>query len=124
MNKYIFYLFFISSAYATCSCARGKRIEELGRHSWDLIHSISANYPENPDYYDKFTTYQFIQTIASYYPCTMCRNHFNQNLNKYGIHLNNRTDMSHWTCFLHNKVNEMKNKPFFDCESVIDKYTL
>merc|ERR1711953_694822 len=50
--------------------------EELGRGTWNLIHSITFKYPESPSQDDKKDAMQFINLLAKLYPCQECSMHF------------------------------------------------
>ena len=112
--KYLLLLLCITSVSANCSCScNDKRLDDFGRIGWEFIHTIASNYPENPTFVDKQYMLGFLYTIANQYPCEICRDHLQHNLDNYGFHLKNRTDLSNWLCFLHNKVNIKNNKDLF-----------
>lgn len=53
---------------------------ELGRSSWDLLHTIAANYPEEPSYVQQQQMAAFIQALAVFYPCIHCALDFQQSI--------------------------------------------
>jgi len=102
------------SSQCTCSCD-SERMDEVGRAGWRLIHSLAANYPEEPKFYQKFPWYGFVETLINFYPCERCRDHLWFNIERYGMHTANRTDLSMFMCFLHNDVNKENGKPLYEC---------
>jgi mitochondrial FAD-linked sulfhydryl oxidase len=101
-----------------CSCD-SERMDEVGRAGWRFMHTLAANYPEQPHFYQKFAWYGFFETIINFYPCEYCRNHLWDNVDKYGIRVANRTDISMYLCFLHNDVNKENGRAVFPCEMEI-----
>ena len=102
------------SSQCTCSCD-SERMDEVGRAGWRLIHSLAANYPEEPKFYQKFPWYGFMETLINFYPCQRCRNHLWFNIERYGMHTANKTDLSMFMCFLHNDVNRINGKTMYPC---------
>jgi hypothetical protein len=103
------------SSQCTCSCD-SERMDEVGRAGWRLMHTLAANYPSQPHFYQKFAWYGFFETIINFYPCEYCRNHLWRNIDRYGIHVSNRTDLNMFLCFLHNDVNKENGQDMFPCE--------
>ena len=50
--------------------------EELGRSTWNLIHTIAANFPEEPTYQDVMNANMFFSSLALVYPCKHCASDF------------------------------------------------
>ncbi len=107
-------LFTSHSSQCTCSCD-SERMDEVGRAGWRLIHSLAANYPEKPKFYQKFPWYGFVETLINFYPCERCRDHLWFNIERYGMHTANKTDLSMFMCFLHNDVNRINGKTMYPC---------
>lgn len=57
-------------------------IEELGRSSWDLIHTMAAYYPDTPNEEDKKHATNFMISMAYLYPCDVCRKEFIESVEK------------------------------------------
>ena len=57
--------------------------EELGRSTWDLIHTIAAYYPDSPNDTDKENARNFISSVSYLYPCEVCREDFKQSVAKF-----------------------------------------
>lgn len=103
-----------SASQCTCSCD-SERMDEVGRAGWRLIHTLAVNYPEEPKFYQKFPWYGFIETLINFYPCHRCREHLWRNIQRYGMHTANRTDLSMFMCFLHNDVNKENGQAMYEC---------
>ena len=56
--------------------------EELGTATWKLIHSIAANFPDDPTDRDKLEASQFIKSLAYLYPCHICAADFREAVSK------------------------------------------
>jgi mitochondrial FAD-linked sulfhydryl oxidase len=50
--------------------------EQLGASTWNLIHTIAANYPDEPTEIDKDNVKKFFQTLSYLYPCPHCAEDF------------------------------------------------
>ena len=48
----------------------------LGRGSWRLLHTIAANYPEQPTLQEKNDMSSFIVLFSKVYPCVPCAEDF------------------------------------------------
>jgi FAD-linked sulfhydryl oxidase len=53
---------------------------ELGRSSWDLLHSIAANYPEHPTEQQMSQMNALIEAISVFYPCIHCAVDFQKSI--------------------------------------------
>lgn len=95
-----------------------------GPHAWFFLHSITFYYPDHPNPRDKKTFYNFFQTVGDILPCTICKNHYKENLIKYPIenHLDSRDSLVNWLIDIHNSVNKKLNKPLYNNIDIIDKY--
>ncbi|SMQ51456.1 unnamed protein product [Zymoseptoria tritici ST99CH_1A5] len=91
-------------------------VEELGRSTWTLLHTLTANYPERPSFAQQSETKQFIGLFGKLYPCWVCADDFRAWM-KDGNEprLSNRDDFGRWMCEAHNAVNEKLGKSKFDC---------
>ena len=57
-----------------CPATRG----DLGDSTWKLIHTIAANYPDNPSEEDKKYTHMFFESLSVIYPCPHCAKDFRE----------------------------------------------
>jgi len=91
-------------------------VEQLGRSSWTLLHSIAASYPERPTPNQQTETRQFMQLFGKMYPCWVCADDFRAWM-KQGNEprVSNRQEFSQWMCEAHNAVNVKLGKKTFDC---------
>ncbi len=112
-----------SSSHCTCSCD-SERMDEVGRAGWRFLHTLAANYPEKPHFHQKYAWYGLYETVATFYPCEKCREHLWDNIVRHGVHVQNRTDLSMYLCWLHNDVNKENGKELFPCEMdiLMEKY--
>ncbi|KAI8142410.1 ERV/ALR sulfhydryl oxidase domain-containing protein [Fennellomyces sp. T-0311] len=95
---------------------------ELGRSTWKLLHTMAAQYPENPAPDERQALNQFIMLLSRLYPCGECAAHFQQLLRKYPPQTSSKIAASQWACAIHNKVNERLGKEIFDCSDIQEKY--
>jgi hypothetical protein len=49
---------------------------ELGRGTWQLIHTLAAYLPESPTIQQQEAAKQFIISLSILYPCHICQPHF------------------------------------------------
>ena len=52
--------------------------ENLGFFTWNLLHSISMEFPDNPTELEKQNMSSFINILSLVYPCKVCKTHFQQ----------------------------------------------
>lgn len=96
-------------------------VEELGRSSWTLLHSISATYPERPTPAHQAKTNTFIQLFSQLYPCWHCASDFQEWIEKpendpeASGALKSQDGLGRWMCQAHNEVNRKLGKKEFDC---------
>lgn len=55
---------------------------ELGRSTWNLLHTIAAYYPEDPSDEMKQAAIAFIDSLAKLYPCPHCAEDFREDIKK------------------------------------------
>lgn len=91
-------------------------VEQLGRSSWTLLHSLAASYPEAPTASQQSDTRQFMQLFGKMYPCWVCADDFRVWMNSGNEpRVSNRQDFGEWLCQAHNAVNVKLGKESFDC---------
>lgn len=90
-------------------------VEQLGRSSWTLLHSIAATYPDNPDDSTQKDMKQFVRLFGKFYPCWFCAEDFNKYVEKNQPQVTDLDSFGKWVCHAHNDVNKKLGKPEFDC---------
>lgn len=91
-------------------------VEQLGRSSWTLLHSLAASYPEAPTASQQSDTRQFMQLFGKMYPCWVCADDFRAWMNSGNEpRVSNRQEFGEWLCQAHNAVNVKLGKESFDC---------
>lgn len=53
---------------------------ELGRSTWNLLHTLAAYYPENPSSEQKTHATNLLEAIAQLYPCQYCASEFQESI--------------------------------------------
>lgn len=95
-------------------------VEELGRSSWMLLHSMTASYPEQPDTVRQRKTHTFLSLFSQLYPCWVCAEDFQSWMaepeNDVAEALKSQEAFGQWMCRAHNAVNVKLGKDEFDCK--------
>jgi mitochondrial FAD-linked sulfhydryl oxidase len=89
--------------------------EELGNHTWALLHTIGAYYPEEPSVEEQSYTTVMIIALAKLYPCHICADDFRKYVEDNPPRTESRQELSKWICELHNDVNKKLGKPSQSC---------
>jgi hypothetical protein len=79
-----------------------------GPAQWTALHSYAACYKKkNKDAFKKY-----VYALTEIMPCSICRNHFKENLKIHPIENfnDNNETMLYWTYLLHDLVNISKGK--------------
>lgn len=86
-----------------------------GPLGWMTLHSISANYPENPSQADKEILNRFLEAFRETITCPHCKTHFTTMFGVYKkIHpywADSKFDFFLTVCRMHNTVNKRLDKP-------------
>ena len=96
---------------------------------WHALHYITLGYPDNPSDDQKQKYKQFFTLLSDVIPCSVCANHFSENLLKMPLSdqvLENKESLIKWLIDFHNVVNELNNKPivkYEDARKLIEKNT-
>jgi mitochondrial FAD-linked sulfhydryl oxidase len=89
--------------------------EELGNHTWALLHTLSAYYPEEPSLQQQSYASVLVLALSKLYPCHICAADFEQFVAEHPPDTISRENFSLWICDLHNSVNKKLNKPLQSC---------
>ncbi|KAJ1442483.1 ERV/ALR sulfhydryl oxidase domain [Sesbania bispinosa] len=92
--------------------------EELGRATWTFLHTLAAQYPDNPTRQQKKDVKELVQILSRMYPCKECADHFKEVLRANPVQAGSHAEFSQWLCHVHNVVNRSLGKPVFPCERV------
>ncbi len=90
-----------------------------GPHGWKFIHYITLGYPSYPTDTDKERYYNFFHALKYVIPCSICGNHFIQNLEKTPITkevLSSKEKLIEWGITMHNHVNKSNGKKVYTYE--------
>lgn len=90
-------------------------VEQLGRGTWTLLHSIAATYPTAPTPREQSDLKSFMRLFSRLYPCWVCAEDFQGYIDKQEIKAGSRDEFGNWLCEAHNEVNRKLGKPVFDC---------
>jgi hypothetical protein len=88
---------------------------------WNTIHIVTLGYPMNPTAEEKEHVRMFFESLKTVIPCPICREHYKEHVKTMPIEpaLENRTALVEYAWTLHNKVNEMLDKPHYTQEQFI-----
>ncbi|KAH9845814.1 FAD-linked sulfhydryl oxidase ALR [Teratosphaeria destructans] len=92
-------------------------VERLGRSTWTLLHTMTANYPTHPTPTQQSETKQFLTLFGKMYPCWSCAEDFRTWMREQGNEprVSSREEFGRWMCEAHNAVNGKLGKGLFDC---------
>lgn len=92
--------------------------EELGRATWTFLHTLAAQYPDNPTRQQKKDVKELMAILSRMYPCKECADHFKEVLRANPVQAGSHEEFSQWLCHVHNVVNRSLGKVVFPCERV------
>ncbi|KAL3482438.1 ERV/ALR sulfhydryl oxidase domain-containing protein [Aspergillus californicus] len=94
-------------------------VDELGRSTWTLLHSMTATYPEKATPTEQSEMSSFLKLFSRLYPCWVCSDDFRtwmaEPSGKNQPKLGSRQEFGNWMCEAHNEVNRKLGKKEFDC---------
>ena len=84
-----------------------------GPHFWFFLHTLAMNYPLRPNTITKKKYYDLIHNIPIFLPVESNMSSFSKLLDKYPVspYLDSRDSFIRWIHHIHNKINEMLEKP-------------
>ncbi|KAJ6087422.1 hypothetical protein N7467_006336 [Penicillium canescens] len=94
-------------------------VEQLGRSTWTLLHSMAATYPEKANTEHQDNMRGFLKFFSKLYPCWVCADDFQTWMahpsGRNQPRLESRKEFGWWMCEAHNEVNRKLGKKEFDC---------
>lgn len=93
-----------------------------GPKVWTFIHTVTINYPNNPEQSDKERIAALMYAISDTLPCDTCKEHFKKLINKYPPNVKSRETLFNWGVNVHNLVNKRLNKKELSYEEVLNIY--
>ncbi|PLB38427.1 flavin-linked sulfhydryl oxidase [Aspergillus candidus] len=94
-------------------------VEELGRSTWTLLHSMTAAYPARASPEQQTDMQSFLRLFGRLYPCWVCADDFRtwmaEPSGRNQPRLGGRSEFGTWMCEAHNAVNRKLGKREFDC---------
>ncbi|KAJ5555182.1 ERV/ALR sulphydryl oxidase [Penicillium sp. DV-2018c] len=94
-------------------------VEQLGRSTWTLLHSMAATYPEKASTEHQDNMRGFLKFFSKLYPCWVCADDFQTWMahpsGRNQPRLGSRKEFGWWMCEAHNEVNRKLGKKEFDC---------
>ncbi|OQD81978.1 hypothetical protein PENANT_c024G08566 [Penicillium antarcticum] len=89
-------------------------VEQLGRSTWTLLHSMAATYPEKANTEHQDNMRGFLKFFSKLYPCWVCAEDFQTWMahpsGKNQPRLESRKEFGWWMCEAHNEVNRKLGK--------------
>ncbi|OAG31770.1 mitochondrial FAD-linked sulfhydryl oxidase [Nematocida displodere] len=95
-----------------------KEVEEVGRSTWTLLHSIAKYYPETPSPAEEKAILSFFESLAILYPCRKCAWILGAAAQQKLLNTSSPQALSRSVCSLHNFVNRELGKKEVDCLKV------
>ena len=89
--------------------------DELGRHSWTLLHTLAAYFPDEPTADESKAAVGFVQALGILYPCSHCAADLRYSMAENPPKAGSRAELSAWLCEAHNRVNRALGKSVFSC---------
>ena len=90
-------------------------VDELGRASWALMHTIAAYYPQKPTHAQRVQARRFFDALGDLYPCATCRADLRADVDAHPPRCETREALAKWVCERHNVVNEKLGKAKMSC---------
>ena len=90
-------------------------VDELGRASWALMHTIAAYYPQKPTHAQRVQARRFFDALGDLYPCATCRADLRADVDAHPPRCESREALAKWVCERHNVVNEKLGKEKHSC---------
>lgn len=96
--------------------------DELGRSTWNFLHTMAAYYPEKPTSEEQTKMKELIKNFSVFYPCDVCAKHLRDDIKKTPPDVSSSQALAQWFCQVHNRVNVRLGKSVFDCTRVKERW--
>ena len=95
-----------------------------GPSGWTFLHTITLNYPNNPNDEIKMKYKELFENLQYTLPCEKCAIHYKENLKKYPLEpvLESKELLVKWLIDIHNEVNKKNKKKIYSYEEVNKVY--
>jgi hypothetical protein len=97
---------------------------EWGPAAWKFLHTVTFDYPQDPDNNTKDNYKQLFSNLCYTLPCSHCRKSYTD-LFKYiciDQYLDSREGLTFWLFIIHNLVNRKLERDLANFEDVVLKY--
>lgn len=107
----------------TSDAGRGTSREDLGRATWVFLHTLAAQFPEEPTKRQERDARELISIMTRLYPCGECARHFEEIVRRNPPDCSSGLEFQRWMCAVHNEVNASLGKPMFDCSKTSERWS-
>ncbi|GBE60875.1 Erv1 Alr family protein [Babesia ovata] len=97
---------------------------ELGRAGWLYLHSMAADFPDEPSSLESLRVKAWCYSFAELYPCHICKDGLVEIYRRMPPVTDSRRNLLLWTHKVHNQVNADLSHPHYDVvyEELLRKY--
>ncbi|CDR93944.1 human hepatopoietin-like protein, putative [Babesia bigemina] len=88
--------------------------KELGRAGWMYLHSMAADFPDEPSSLESLRVKAWCYSFAELYPCHICKEGLVEIYRRLPPVTDSRRDLLLWTHNLHNQVNADLSYPHYN----------
>ena len=95
-----------------------------GPTSWNFLHFITISYPDNPTQNDINNHKIFLKNLSNILPCSICKTHFNKHITESDLDkaLSSKENYMILMWNIHNKVNNLNNRPIMKYNDFLNEY--
>ena len=93
-----------------------------GPKFWDLMHTFSYKYSNNPTQEEKQEASNFYNSIIKLVPCNICKISAIEYIKNNPVNTNNKNSLINWVLDFHNDINIKLNKVTWTREQLDKKY--